>query len=182
MPVGYRPCSHVPGEAAGAFRHVGLGEDTWGLNEHVLGDDHFSSNARLRREREAMFFDGWIRCSAAWCVCVFDGRDRMQHMFWRYHDAEHPAGRRKCPPSIAPRLKTCIVAWTTWSARTMAKCIGQGHAADGQFRPRLQHFPPGDRLQSLVGRDDYLKVDEQPAADEHLAGVDWSQTRAFATA
>ena len=26
-------------------------------------------------------------------VCVFDGTDRIQHMFWRYLDPDHPAAR-----------------------------------------------------------------------------------------
>ena len=28
------------------------------------------------------------------CVCVFDTTDRVQHMFWRYLEGDHPARGR----------------------------------------------------------------------------------------
>src|SRR5438552_321476 len=71
---------------------LGLAEDTWGLNEHVLSDEHFLRQCLdFDCEREQMFFDALANVPRGLCVCVFDGSDRMQHMFWRYHDVEHPA-------------------------------------------------------------------------------------------
>src|SRR5262249_28799171 len=42
----------------GAFATLGLAEDTWAVNEHVLGDLHFKQQCLdADREREEMFFD-----------------------------------------------------------------------------------------------------------------------------
>ena len=45
----------------------------------------------IDREREAMFFAALDRLRRGTLVCVFDATDRIQHMFWRYLDAAHPA-------------------------------------------------------------------------------------------
>ena len=38
-----------------------------------------------------MFFDSLSRVRRGMVTCVFDGPDRIQHMFWRFHEADHPA-------------------------------------------------------------------------------------------
>jgi hypothetical protein len=82
----------------GSYATLGLAEDTWGLNEHVLDDDHFLQQCLdFDRERETMFFDGLDKVQRGVCACVFDGPDRMQHMFWRYHDEQHPARPKEIP-------------------------------------------------------------------------------------
>ena len=40
-----------------------------------------------------MFFDALDSRATGTLVCVFDGTDRIQHMFWRYLDPGHPAAR-----------------------------------------------------------------------------------------
>ncbi len=76
----------------GPFATLGLAEDTWGLSEEVLADEHFVTQCLdIEAERKAMFFDGLDKVPQGLCVCVFDGSDRLQHMFWRYLDPQHPA-------------------------------------------------------------------------------------------
>ncbi|MBI2956070.1 MAG: alkaline phosphatase family protein, partial [Acidobacteria bacterium] len=76
----------------GPFATLGLAEDTWALNEGVLDDDAFLEQAYLHHhEREQMFFDALEKIRQGLCVCVFDTTDRVQHMFWRYLEAGHPA-------------------------------------------------------------------------------------------
>ena len=41
-------------------------------------------------ERQKMFFDSLQRTKRGAVVCVFDGPDRIQHMFWRFQDSSHP--------------------------------------------------------------------------------------------
>ena len=87
----------------GPFATLGLAEDTWALNEHVLRDEHFIQQCMdMDREREAMFFDALDKVKRGLCVCVFDGTDRIQHTFWRDIDQQHPARpRRKHGQTIA---------------------------------------------------------------------------------
>ena len=78
----------------GAFATLGLAEDTWALNEHVLDGDAFLAQAYGNHEdREKMLFDALGKTQQGLCTCVFDTTDRVQHMFWRYLEEDHPAAR-----------------------------------------------------------------------------------------
>ena len=35
----------------------------------------------------------WKKTPQGLCACVFDTTDRVQHMFWRYFQADHPAAK-----------------------------------------------------------------------------------------
>ena len=76
----------------GRYATLGLAEDTWALNEGVLDEDAFLEQAWANHdEREAMFFEMLRRTPKGLITCVFDGTDRIQHMFMRYLDDGHPA-------------------------------------------------------------------------------------------
>ena len=78
----------------GPYATLGLAEDTWALNEHVLDDDAFLAQAYGNHEdRERMLFDALDKTKQGLCTCVFDTTDRIQHMFWRYLEEDHPAAR-----------------------------------------------------------------------------------------
>ena len=183
MPVGYPSVYSVYlAKKQGSYATLGLAEDTWGLSEHVLGDDHFLQQCLdTDREREAMFFDGLEKVQRGLCVCVFDGTDRMQHMFWRYLDKDHPA----CPDEIPvkhqhaiedlyQRMDDLVVG------RTMAKCQGPDTMLLVISDHGFNTFRRGIDLNRWLEENGYLKVHEGRRAEEHLTGVDWSQTRAFA--
>ena len=78
----------------GPYATLGLAEDTWALNEEVLDDNAFLAQAYGNHEdRERMLFDALEKTPKGLCACVFDTTDRVQHMFWRYLDDDHPAAR-----------------------------------------------------------------------------------------
>src|SRR5262249_53233421 len=114
------------------------------------------------------------------CVCVFDGTDRMQHMFWRYLDESHPAR----PPEVSLQqgkiIEDLYRRMDDLVGRTMAKCqdsdtllmVISDHGFNS-FRHRID-------LTRWLEENGYLKVADARRGEEYLAGVDWSQTRAFA--
>src|SRR5262249_49125567 len=107
------------------FATLGLAEDTWGLNEHVLEDVHFIQQcADIDAEREKMFFDTLDKNPQGLCVCVFDGTDRMQHMFWRYLDEQHPARPAEVPDNLATVIEDLYKRMDALVGRTMEKCKG----------------------------------------------------------
>ena len=122
MPISYPAVySTYLSKRQGPFGTLGLAEDTWALNEGVLGDQTFIQQCLdLDRERESMFFDCLDKVKRGLCVCVFDGTDRLQHTFWRDTDAPAAAataGRRR--GAARPRTgcwRICTAAWTPWSA------------------------------------------------------------------
>jgi predicted AlkP superfamily phosphohydrolase/phosphomutase len=75
---------------------LGLAEDTWALNEGVIDEESFLKQAYLYcQEREEMLFKALDRTPKGVCVCVFDTTDRIQHMFFRCLDDNHPANKGK---------------------------------------------------------------------------------------
>ena len=71
----------------GRFATLGMAEDTWALNEGVIDEDAFLSQAEeIKQERENMFFSALERTRRGIVTCVFDTTDRVQHMFYRYLD------------------------------------------------------------------------------------------------
>ena len=182
MPLGYPWVYPIYlAKRQGAYATLGLAEDTWALNEQVLSDEHFLKQCLdFDHEREAMFFDGLDKVKRGVCVCVFDGSDRMQHMFWRYHDEDHPAR----PKDVAPHLRLVIEdlyrRMDDLVGRTMARCRDAGTMlmviSDHGFNP----FRRGIDLNRWLEENGYLAVDDARRDQEHLAGVDWSRTRAFA--
>ena len=115
----------------GPYSTLGLAEDTWALNEGVTDDGTFLKQTYdIDGERERMFFAALDRLRRGSLVCVFDGTDRIQHMFWRYTEEGHPAARangngngmarsphrRTGSPSTTTRSKSSTHTTTRWSA------------------------------------------------------------------
>ncbi len=165
----------------GPFATLGLAEDTWGLNEHVLSDEHFLQQCQdTDREREAMFFDALDKVPRGLCVCVFDGTDRMQHMFWRYLDDAHPARPKEVPPDRLKIIEQLYQRMDDVVGRTMARCNDPHTLLMVLSDHGFNTFRRGIDLNRWLEQNGYLKVDDARRHDEHLTAVDWSQTRAFA--
>ncbi len=169
----------------GRYSTLGLAEDTWALNEGVIDEDAFLEQAWANHtEREAMFFEMMRRTPKGLVSCVFDGTDRIQHMFMRYLDTGHPAGS---DPFMAERYGSVIA--DTYAR--MDALIGQVMAEVDINDPRtllmvlsdhgFKTFRRGVNLNSWLLRNGYLALNpgwEESA--EWFRGVDWARTRAFA--
>jgi predicted AlkP superfamily phosphohydrolase/phosphomutase len=182
LPLGYPSVYPIYlAKRQGSYATLGLAEDTWGLNEQVLSDDHFIQQCvDFDSERERMFFDCLKRVQRGVCVCVFDGTDRMQHMFWRYLDEDHPARPKDITEKQQNIIEDLYRRMDDLVGRMMAKCQG----ADTLLMVLSDHgfntFRRGLDLNRWLEENGYLKVDDARRHEQYLAGVDWSQTRAFA--
>jgi predicted AlkP superfamily phosphohydrolase/phosphomutase len=77
--------------AVGDYATLGLAEDANALNDQVIDEAAFLSGCDLiMQERERLFFHALEEFDAGILACVFDSPDRIQHMFWRYMDPNHP--------------------------------------------------------------------------------------------
>jgi predicted AlkP superfamily phosphohydrolase/phosphomutase len=165
----------------GPYATLGLAEDTWGLSEHVLEDAHFHQQCvDIERERESMFFDALEKSPQGFCVCVFDGTDRMQHMFWRYLDEAHPARPAEVPPAFRTAIEDLYVRMDDLVGRTMARCAGDDTLLMVLSDHGFNTFRRGVDLNRWLEESGYLVVDDSRRSADYLAGVDWSRTRAFA--
>ena len=182
MPVGYPAVYSIYlAKKQGTYATLGLAEDTWALNEGILSDDQFIRQCLdMDNEREAMFLDGLDKVPRGLVACVFDGTDRLQHTFWRDIDPTHPA--RPDTALLAKRnvIEDLYTRMDDLVGKTMAKCKGKGTLlmviSDHGFGP----FRTGVDLNCWLVENGYLVLHEGRGGEEHLAGVDWSRTRAFA--
>jgi predicted AlkP superfamily phosphohydrolase/phosphomutase len=165
----------------GSFATLGLAEDTWAVNEHVLGDQHFLQQCLdADQEREAMFFDSLDKVPRGLCVVVFDGSDRLQHMFWRDIDPTHPARAEHPVPEGRDFIDELYRRMDDLVGRTMARCRREDTLLLVISDHGFNGFRRGLDLNRWLEENGYLAFHEGRRGEEFLAGVDWSRTRAFA--
>jgi predicted AlkP superfamily phosphohydrolase/phosphomutase len=172
----------------GSYATLGLAEDTWALNEELIDDDAFLEQCvSIDAERERQFFDALRNTPQGLCVCVFDGTDRIQHMFWRYIDETHPAHPARRPAGTAERhfrtIEEHYLRMDDLVGRTMKEVLnGDGRSmlmviSDHGFSP----FRRGIDLNAWLVQEGYLRLKpDAPVGAKYLSGVDWSQSRAYA--
>lgn len=162
----------------GLYGTLGLMEDTWGRNELVLDDAAFLEQTMLtHRERERMFFETLSRTNEGTCICVFDASDRIQHMFWRYLEKDHPAPLeddrfREVIPNLYQALDE-LVGKVKSMLRPDDLLIVMSDHGFASFRRCIN-------LNSWLRSEGYLALKEgaDPDAD-FLQSVDWTRTKAF---
>ena len=111
----------------GAFATLGLAEDTWSLSEGLMNEDAFLRQAYdIHDERETMFFDSLKKVRRGVVICVFDGPDRIQHMFWRFLDENHPASRGK-NNSHSDSIREMYMPWIALSDAPWRKSAMKRH-------------------------------------------------------
>ena len=165
----------------GRFATLGLAEDTWGLNERVLDEEAFLKQAwSIQEERETMFFDALEKTRRGAVVCVFDITDRLQHMFFRYLERDHPANADKDFDDHKDAIRDLYKKMDELIGRVMAK-VPQDSVlmvmSDHGFKP----FRRGVNLNSWLWKNGYLVLkDDKPSGEMWYQDVDWSKTRAYA--
>jgi len=164
----------------GAFATLGLAEDTWALNEHVLDDDAFLAQAYGNHEdRERMLFDALDKTRQGLCTCVFDTTDRVQHMFWRYLEKDHPAAREVPKEQRREVIQDLYQRMDKLIGRVMEKIDGDTLLmviSDHGFKS----FARCLNLNAWLHQNGYLalKYGKTESCD-WFEDVDWSRTRAY---
>ena len=173
----------------GTFATLGLAEDTWALNEDLIEDQAFVDQCLfIDAEREKQFFDALDNTGNGLVVCVFDGTDRLQHMFWRYLEDDHPANPKNLrPDTYKPNGSEKVLVelyerMDVLVGETMRRTIERDEntmlmvISDHGFCS----FRRGIDLNAWLIENGYmvLKPDAQPGAG-YLQSVDWSKTRAY---
>jgi predicted AlkP superfamily phosphohydrolase/phosphomutase len=165
----------------GPYCTLGLAEDTWALNEGVIDDATFLKQAYdIDAEREKMLFVALDRLRRGTLTCVFDGTDRIQHMFWRYIDKDHPAARG----ADGGEHKDAIEKIYRHSDELIGKVLARLHK-DDLLMVVSDHgfasFRRGFNLNAWLHAKGYLTLKAGgDGSVEWLRDVDWLRTRAYA--
>lgn len=181
------PISHPPVYATylskrqGEYATLGLAEDSWALNEKLIGDKDFLEQCfQTDDEREKMLMDALDKVRQGLCVCVFDGTDRVQHAFWRQLDKGHPANNGQFKLVEQSAVEDVYRRADRLLGTVMERCDSSDTLLMVISDHGFNTFRYGIDLNRWLEENGYLKLKEDRAGKKNLTAVDWSQTRAFA--
>ncbi|MGH7475323.1 MAG: alkaline phosphatase family protein [Longimicrobiales bacterium] len=176
----------------GTFATLGLAEDTWARNEGVIDDATFLRlTYDVDHERRDMFFAALEKLTRGSLVCVFDATDRIQHMFWRYLETDHPALRAGAGPVSNAQGG---IAEPAPHRDAIERLYAHNDALVGLTLDRMQaddvlmvlsdhgftSFRRGVNLNQWLLQNGYLTLrDGADGSAQWLREVDWSRTRAY---
>ncbi|MFI5322925.1 MAG: alkaline phosphatase family protein [Thermodesulfobacteriota bacterium] len=164
----------------GSFGTLGLAEDTWALNEGVIDEEAFLAQAYLLyEEREKMFFNALDKTPKGLCTCVFDTTDRVQHMFFRCLDQNHPANRGKETEKYKNVIEDLYAKMDGLIGRALEYTDDKTVLiviSDHGFT----QFKRGVNLNSWLFKNGYMTLrDGHETSGDWFENVDWEKTRAF---
>jgi len=162
------------------YATLGLAEDTWALNEKVLDDKAFLAQCYSNYEdRERMLFDALEKTQQGLCACVFDTTDRVQHMFWRYLDDDHPAARG-VPRDQRPSVIQDLYARMDELIGRVMKQIEDDTLLMIVSDHGFKSFARCVNLNAWLHQNGYLALKPgKTESGDWFDDVDWSRTRAY---
>lgn len=165
----------------GKYATLGLAEDTWSLNEGILDEKAFLEQAYLiHEEREQQFFHALDKTKKGLCAVVIDATDRIQHMFFRTLEKDHPANKNKDNEKYQNVIEDLYTRMDDLVGRTMAK-INEGDVFMVISDHGFKSFRRGINLNAWLKQNGYLALKEGATeSGEYFQDVDWSRTKAYA--
>jgi predicted AlkP superfamily phosphohydrolase/phosphomutase len=164
----------------GPYATLGLAEDTWALNEEVLDDQAFLAQCYANHEdRERMLFDALDKTRNGLCACVFDTTDRVQHMFWRYLEEDHPAARKVPRNQRTNVIEDLYCRMDSLIGRVMEQ-VDEDTLLLVVSDHGFKSFARCVNLNAWLHQNGYLTL--RPGKSESgdwFEEVDWSRTRAY---
>jgi predicted AlkP superfamily phosphohydrolase/phosphomutase len=165
----------------GPYSTMGLAEDTWALNEHVTNDATFwAQTVAIDEERRKMFFAALERLRSGALVCVFDGIDRVQHMYWRYAEDGHPARAHSENGEHVDAIEAYYRRNDEMVGQVRSR-LKQGDLLMVISDHGFTSFRRGVNLNRWFLDNGYMALKEgADGSSEWLRDVDWSRTKAYA--
>jgi predicted AlkP superfamily phosphohydrolase/phosphomutase len=171
--------------AIGPFYTTGMVEDHAGLSNRRLDEAGFLEQCEIAwAEREAMMHHALSSFDEGLFFCLFDTPDRVQHMFWRFLEPDHPANRVLPTDGDfsnvieqAYRRADAMVGQALEYADDSTLTIALSDHGFGSFR-RCVDLNGWLLRQGLLA----LRPGCEPSGEETdlLRGIDWGKTRAYA--
>ncbi len=165
----------------GSFITLGEANDTWALNEGVISEDAFLELTYSNHlEWEQMLFNAIKKTRKGLVTCVFETTDSIQHMFWRYLDAQHPALRSSQARMSAKVIEDLYMRMDDLVGRVLAK-VNERSVLIIMSDHGFKSFRRGVNLNSWLYLNGYLSLKEgKEISDEWFRDVDWDKTKVYA--
>ena len=195
-PVQFDPSSPLfpvstPGEYAkelaaeiGPFSTLGMAEDHTALNNGRVDEAAYLAQCGLvLEERERMTFHELARFEEGLFFVVFDTPDRVQHMFWRFRDPQHPFYEPERAREFQRQIEEHYRRYDGVLSRALERADGAtllivlSDHGFGTFR-RAVHINTWLWEKGLLA----LRGGQKPedALGECFSQVDWTRTYAYA--
>jgi predicted AlkP superfamily phosphohydrolase/phosphomutase len=167
----------------GPFHTTGMVEDHAGLSNERFGEDAFLDQcATAWNEREAMMVYELERFDEGLFFCLFDTPDRVQHLFWRFREPDHPANRGAAPQ---PELGHVVEDQYRRGDDVVGKAL---EFADAETLVIVLSDHGFNSFQREVDLNAWLRAHglltllpgHGPGSGDMLRTIDWSRTRAYA--
>lgn len=165
----------------GPFSTLGLAEDTWALNERVIDEGAFLKQSYdIFEERKQIFMDSLRKIKDGLVVNVFDTTDRIQHMFFRYMDENHPANRDKDVDRYRDTIEKLYIKMDELLGEVF-DLINKNDVLMIISDHGFKTFKWGVNLNSWLWKEGYLVLKNgDDLSATWFKNVDWSKTRAYA--
>lgn len=169
----------------GTFYTTGMAEDHDGLNHERFDEAAYLDQCEIvLREREKMMLHELERFKSGFYFCLFDTPDRLQHMFWRFREPEHPANRGgnfnpEFSHVIEDHYRACdtIVGKAMQYADEQTLLVVLSDHGMNSFQRGI-HLNTWLYNQGLLALQNGLTPGEETG--DFFRGVDWSRTQAYA--
>ncbi len=169
----------------GLYYTAGMVEEHSGLNNGRIDERAFLDQCDdVWNERQAMMVHELERTPRGLIFCLFDTPDRVQHMFWRFREPDHPAHRGRAVPSEFVhtieehyRRADAAVGAALQFADDQTLTIALSDHGFGSFR-RCVDLNGWLHSQGLLTLTAGSRAGAE--AGDLFAHVDWSRTRAYA--
>jgi predicted AlkP superfamily phosphohydrolase/phosphomutase len=168
----------------GRFYTTGMVEDHTGLNNDRFDEAAYLDQcAQVLRERERMLMFELNRHREGFLFCLFDTPDRLQHMFWRFREADHPVNRVAPPDAFVRTIEDHYRECDAIVGRTM-KALDDDTLLIVLSDHGFGSFQRGLNLNTWLHQNGFLAlkkgIEPGEEAGDLLKHVDWSQTTAYA--
>jgi predicted AlkP superfamily phosphohydrolase/phosphomutase len=169
--------------ALGDYYTTGMVEDHGGLNNGRIDEAAFLDQChQVVQERERMMIHELERLKEGFFFVLFDTPDRLQHMFWRFVEPDHPAAHHPAKGdwrhAIDEHYRQCdqIVGRALEYADDRTLLMVLSDHGFGSFRRGLNLNSWLREEGLLTQRGDKGSSD---SGGEFFPGVDWTHTRAY---
>ena len=169
-------------EQIGTFHTLGMAEDTNALRDEVIDEELFLQLCDgVLDQAEALLWNGLENFEDGFFGFVFDTTDRIQHMFWRYLDPEHPRHGRHNQDLYHSVIRCCYQRMD----RILGRIMATFDRSDDLLLAISDHGFTNYRRSIHINRwlidHGYMVLREGHSSDAGLfASVDWTKTKAFA--
>ena len=173
--------SRLLSEESGEFYTQGIAEDTKALSDAVLDDKEYLQQARTVLAEHRRIFDAEFRkFHKGVFFFYFSSLDLNSHMMWRLMDPKHP----EYDATAASQNGSAIADFYEQIDQVLGEVLPKldEHTtllvlSDHGFAPYYRSF----NLNTWLLNNGYIKLKAEAGenSSDALAGVDWSQTRAY---